>query len=94
MAPSAAPAAAPLPLLPDLLSERVSPLRGRWFQRDLPYSWDFFMVRMLLTPCSCQQLQCDTHNRCRDPFALSCGVVCLVMADWVPLKGTRVPCVA
>jgi phenylpropionate dioxygenase-like ring-hydroxylating dioxygenase large terminal subunit len=41
------PAAAPLPLLPDLLSERVSPLKGRWFQRDLPYSWDFFMENVL-----------------------------------------------
>jgi hypothetical protein len=40
-------AAAPLPLLPDLLGERVSPMKGRWFQRDLPYSWDFFIENVL-----------------------------------------------
>lgn len=33
----------PLPLLPDLLGSWVSPMKGRWFQRDLPYSWDFFI---------------------------------------------------
>jgi hypothetical protein len=29
------------------MGERVSPLKGRWFQRDLPYSWDFFMENVL-----------------------------------------------
>ena len=27
----------PLPLLPQLLDDRVAPMKGRWFQRDLPY---------------------------------------------------------
>lgn len=87
MAPSAAPAAAPLPLLPDLLSERVSPLRGRWFQRDLPYSWDFFMVRSLSTPCTCRQLQCVTLTNAVVACCSVVRTVRLVMAERVPLKG-------
>lgn len=95
--PSAAPAAAPLPLLPDLLSERVSPLRGRWFQRDLPYSWDFFMVRRRSTcPARVMHvLQCVT-------LTINAVVVCLLLGcvHSVPCHGRasasqgRVPCVA